>query len=157
MQTANCRVALEQQQILQLKNMLKKGRWTPREIDRAKILLQAHSQNNLDKALIAKEVGCGVGKVTQVITRFEQNNNLNDALWELYRSGQPEKLNTEEKAFVIATACTDPPDGASHWSLKLLELQLRKVHKKDVKKECIRKVLLDNNLKPWKKKDVGNR
>ena len=132
--------------------MLVKGRWTKREIERAKILLVAHSQDRLNKASISRETGCGVDKVRQVISRFQKDDKLEDALKELPRSGQPEKLSTQEKAFVVATACTDPPDGSSHWTLILLRLQLKKVYKKKVCPNCIYKVLLDNDIKPWKKK-----
>jgi len=157
MQTAQISVALDTQQIKQLESMLVKGRWTQREIKRAKILLAAHASNKndeLNKSLIAREVGCGFSKVDRVISRFAQRHCLEDALSELPRTGQPEKLSAEQKAFVVATACSNPLDGASHWTLKLLRLQVKKVYKKEVQKGCIRKVLLDNNLKPWKKKDV---
>lgn len=155
MQTAKSCVALDTQQIQRLEGMLVKGRWTKREIERAKILLIAHAQSQegyLKTTLISSEVGCGAEKVRRVISRFQKNSKLDDALFELPRSGQPEKLDSKEKAFVIATACSNPPDGASHWTLKLLRLQVKKVYKKEVKKGCIRKILLDNNLKPWKKK-----
>lgn len=148
------RVALEKQQVKKLEDMLVKGRWTKREIERAKILLEAHSQDKLNKSGIARKVGCGIEKVRRVIRRFLARNNLADALSENPRSGHPEKLTGEEKMFVVATACTKPPDGAGHWSLELLGLQVKKTYKKKVGKNCISKILHDNNLKPWKKKDV---
>jgi hypothetical protein len=42
------------------------------------------------------------------------------ALNEDPRPGQKRKLDGRAEATLIATACTDAPDGHEHWSLRLL-------------------------------------
>ncbi len=42
------------------------------------------------------------------------------ALEELSRSGRPLKFNGYQRAQVTALACSDPPEGHSQWSLRLL-------------------------------------
>lgn len=147
-------VALEKQQRKQLEGMLVRGRWSQREISRAKILLEADSQDKLNQAEISRKVGCGIDKVRRVLRRYLGKKNLEDALRDLPRSGQPEKLAKEEQAFVIATSCSAPPNGAEYWTLTLLQNQVKKRYKKQVCLNCIRRVQQKNDLKPWKKKDV---
>ena len=134
--------------------MLRKGRWSPRELQRANILLVAHKQKQLNKMKIARELKCPRTKVLRVIQRFQKNHNLDEALFDLPRSGQPKKLTPKEEAYVIATACSDAPEGNSVWTLELLQKNLEKQRGKSVSKSKIGTVLLKHELKPWKKKDV---
>jgi transposase len=46
------------------------------------------------------------------------------ALNDLPRTGQPKKISGAHEAFVIATACTDAPDGHAHWTLHALKDKL---------------------------------
>ena len=147
-------VVLNRRQKQQLEEMLVRGRWSSREIGRVKILLVAHSQKELNKAKISRETGSSEGKVRRVIGRYLQRNSIEDALKELPRSGQPEKLTEKEQSFIVATCCTPSPDGTEHWTLELLQKQLMKVYKKKVCLNCIKRVEDKNQLKPWKKKDV---
>ena len=51
---------------------------------------------------------------------------LEYALSERERSGQPIKYDKKKKAEIIATACTDPPEGYNRWSVRLLTKELKK-------------------------------
>lgn len=134
--------------------MLKKGRWSPREMKRAEILLMANEQKKLNKRQIGRELKCGHEKVIQVLQRFQKHQNLEEALFDLPRPGQPKRLTPKEEAFVIATACSDAPEGNSVWTLELLQKNFEKHKGKTVSKSKIGTVLLQHELKPWKKKDV---
>ncbi len=139
----------------QLEHMLKAGRRTPREIKRAEILLEAEQQGKeLNKARIGRKTGCSYKKVNQVIQRFLKHHELSEALGELPRPGQPRLLSEKDEGFVIATACSKSPEGVNHWTLELLQKEMAEKRGKEMSIAPIRKVLLKNSLKPWKKKDV---
>lgn len=146
-------IALESQQKQQLEGMLRKGRWTPRQLTRARILLMANGKRQASNTTIAKALSCGRETVRLVRHRF-LTEGLQGALVDRPRSGQPKKLTGEEEAFVIATACTDPPKGSDHWTLTLLQQKLKAKKGKEVSTEPIRRALLKSQTKPWLKKNV---
>ncbi len=45
---------------------------------------------------------------------------LDSALTEREQLGQKRKLNERAEAHLVAIACSDPPDGHTHWTLRLL-------------------------------------
>lgn len=146
-------VALNSQQKERLEGMLRKGRWTPRELTRARILLTANGQRKWSNTTIAKEVNSSRETVRSIRNRF-LDEGLDIALLDRPRSGQPRKLTEKDEAFVIATACSQVPRGYGHWTLTLLAGKLKNKRGIKVSGECIRYVLLRNNLKPWRKKNV---
>lgn len=148
------KIKLSQKQKEQLEQMLVKGRWSPRELKRAEILLMANSQKKLNKRAISRELQCGHEKVIRVIQRFQKHRDLDKALFDLPRPGQPKSLTPKEEAFVIATACSDAPEGNSVWTLELLRKNFQEHKGKSVSKSKIGTILLKHELKPWKKKDV---
>lgn len=147
-------IKLSPKQKAQLKQMLVKGRWSPRELKRAEILLMANRQKKLNKREISRELKCGREKVIRVIQRFQKYCDLNKALFDLPRPGQPKSLTPKEEAFVIATACSDAPEGNSVWTLELLRKNFQEHKGKSVSKSKIGTILLKHELKPWGKKDV---
>lgn len=146
-------ITLEGQQKKQLESMLKRGRWTPRELVRARILLMANDRKNSSNQDIADELKCAREKVREVRKRF-LGEGLETALSERPRSGQPKKLNHEDGAFIIATACSESPQGTDHWTLSMLASRLDHYRGKKVSTEPIRHLLLASELKPWLKKNV---
>lgn len=148
-------VALESQQKERLEGMFKKGRWTARQLKRAEVLLIANDQKTISNTALAQETGCHRETVRKVRRRFLKGG-LDAALFDLPRSGQPRKLNDGDKAYVIATACSNPPRGCGYWTLELLTSRLKHHKGKRVSTETVRKVLLENKLKPWRKKNVVN-
>ena len=153
-------VALNSQQKDRLEGILRKGRWTPREMTRARILLTANEQRKWSNTTIAKEVNSSRETVRSIRNRF-LDGGLDNALSDRPRTGQPRKLTSRDEAFVIATACSEVPRGYDHWTLTLLAGILKSKRGVTVSGECIRWVLLRNDLKPWRKKNVvysqGNR
>ena len=64
------------------------------------------------------------------------------------------KLDGEQEAHLIALVCGAPPKGYARWSLRLLAervVQLNIVEQ--VSHETIRRVLAQNELKPWRKQE----
>ena len=146
-------VALERRQRERLESMLRKGRWTPRELRRARILLMADDQKGLSNIAIATILGCNRETVRQVRNRF-LDADLDSALFERPRSGQPRKLDAKDEAFVIATACSSVPEGYDHWELALLAERLKDRRGKAVSTDTIGRVFLRHDLKPWQEKNV---
>lgn len=148
-------ITLDSQQRQQLERMLRKGRWTPRELLRARILLMADDQKQASNSTIAGAGALSVNRETvrKVRHRFI-SEGLKEALFDRPRSGQPKKLTEKDEAFIIATACSDPPRGCDHWTLKLLTKKLKTVRGKEVSVSPIQRVLLTNQTKPWLKKNV---
>ena len=147
-------VTLESQQEDRLQNMLKKGRWTPREIKRAQILLMVNNNTHLTNEEVATKLTVGRETVRRIRNHYIEKG-LEAALLDSPRPGKPKILQAHNEAYIIATACTTTlPAGHSHWTLELLMKRLSHRKKKCVSKETIQQVLLRNNLKPWRKKNV---
>lgn len=146
-------ITLDSQHKQQLEWMLRKGRWTPRELMRARILLMADDHKQASNTTIAKALSCGRETVRSIRHRF-LTEGLREALFDRPRSGQPKKLTEQDEAFVIATACSTPPKGSDHWTLTLLQKKLRTVRGKEVSVHPIQRILLTSKTKPWLKKNV---
>lgn len=146
-------VALEHQQEQKLRAMLSKGTWPARTLRRARILLTANDQPDLSNTQIGQLLGCHRETTRGVKKRYFQGG-LDAALFDSPRPGNGGKLTDKDKAFIIATACSEPPNGADHWTLELLTRQLKWRHKKVISGETIRLLLHANQLKPWQKKNV---
>lgn len=63
-------IALDSQQKQQLEGMLRKGRWTPRQMMGARILLMANDQRQASNTTIARLLSCGRETVRIIRHRF---------------------------------------------------------------------------------------
>jgi transposase len=74
---------------------------------------------------------------------------LQEALQEKQRSGQPAKYGPKQKAEIIATACSEPPEGRARWTLELLSDKLKeKEGLSSINRETIRLILKKTNVNP---------
>jgi transposase len=147
------RVRLTDTEADSLRKNVQHGTWLARNLIRARILLLSYDQPALSQSALAAQAGCSTAKVRRTWRRYTKDG-LEAALHDQPRPGTPHRLTPEHEAFVIATACTDAPSGADHWTVSLLKQRLATQHNKNVGEETIRRVLLKNNLKPWLKKNV---
>ena len=88
--------------------MTKKGKNSSRVFKRAQILLLA-SQGYGD-AEITQMLMVGESTVHRTRQRYVEEG-VSLAIAERSRPGRPEKLSPEAEAMLIATACSDPPQG----------------------------------------------
>jgi transposase len=137
----------------QLRHQVRSGTWLARDLARANILLMSNERPVLTQAAIASRIGCSVSKVQRTQKRYREHG-LQTTLHDQPRPGTPNRLTPEHEAFIVATACTDAPEGTDHWTVVLLNQKLHKEHAIVVGNETVRRVLLRNNLKPWLKKNV---
>src|SRR5271166_3564884 len=97
------------------------GKWRVRSVKRAQILLKADRSANsaLEDEQIAHEVGCSLSTVHNIKLRFAKGERLN-VIKEKPRSGRPKQIDGELEAFIVATACSSPPEGRVRWTLQLI-------------------------------------
>lgn len=87
------------------------------ETKRAYMLL--HSEGGLTDDTIGKLLFCSEDSVRRTRIRY-LNEGLDAALEDKPRAGRAPSLNAQQEAYLIALACSDPPDGQEHWTLALL-------------------------------------
>jgi transposase len=132
-------IKLEEDEVKFLRDFVKKGRKSARELTRARILLLVNQQKGDTE--IAETLDVGRNTVWRTKKKYRKEG-LQSALEEKTRSGQPKKYTDKHKAEIIAQACTDSPDGRKRWTLTLLTEEMQK---KDgfetINKESIRLIL----------------
>jgi transposase len=134
-----------------LLSMVKKGRESARVITRARILLMADGREARDKEICAA-LQMGAATPHRVRKRY-CTEGIKSALYDRKRPGREPAATPKEQATIVAIACTNPPDGASRWTLDLLTEKV----KKDVKhigRSTIHRILLSHDTKPWREKNV---
>lgn len=85
--------------------------------------------------------------VKRALALLKADEGLERALIELARPGQKRKLDERAEAHLVAIACSDPPEGHAHWTLKLLADKAVELGYVDsVARETVRKSLIKTNL-----------
>lgn len=149
-------INLKESERIQLSSMVKRGRWSQHEIKRAQILLLADKEKGISNGNISKRLKCHKDTARVIKKRYIEEG-LEAALADRFRSGQPKKLSDKEEALIIATACSKVPAGHDHWTIEMLTDFTNKRRKDDpVSQRPITRILLQNELKPWLKKNVGH-
>ena len=101
----------------QLEQLSNKGKISVRKYKRIQVLLMSDAGYKDEE--IATTLKISVDTIERVRKKFVLLG-LAEALNEKLRPGQPKKLVGIEVAFLIATACSDPPNGKSNWTMQLL-------------------------------------
>lgn len=137
-------VCLSNEEILFLTNFTKKGMKNAREIKRAYILLM------LNKGFAHQFIIDMFNTSNATIWRIKGRYNKLGAKYAIVdeeRSGQPVKYTEKDEAEIIATACSDAPEGRVRWTLDLLkEAVSEKVSVKNISREAIRLILKKTNI-----------
>ena len=117
-------VSLTTEERDQLEGVLKRGRVGARVSARARILL--HAAAGATDVAVAAAVRVGVATVERTRQKFVEGG-VDWALHERPRPGGARKLDGKQEAFLVATACSTPPDGRQRWTLQLLADRLVEV------------------------------
>jgi len=88
-----------------------------RTLTRARVLLQA--DEGLTDSDIAAALQVGVATVHRIRQRCVEEG-FAAALHDRPRQGGTPKFDTKQHAHVVALACSDPPEGCTRWTLRLL-------------------------------------
>ena len=110
-------VSLKEQEREELKQYLSKGKSSARSLTRARILLLA--DEGRDDEMIAEALKVSKSTVSRIRTKYCEGG-LDFALHEKARSGAPPKIDGNIEAQLTLLACSEPPDGRSKWTLRLL-------------------------------------
>jgi transposase len=103
---------------------------------------------------IAAQVGCDLRTVARIRKRYA-TEGLDRALKDAPRSGQPPKITERIETRLVAIACSTPPEGATRWTLTLLQERL--IADKlltSISLNAIHEHLRERGIKPWREKNV---
>ena len=114
-------VTLTNEERQELLALTRAGKISARKMKRAQILLKA-DENWKDKDIIAA-LNTSRSTVERMRKRYVEGG-LDKALNEDPRPGAKRKLDGRAEAYLIALACSDPPDDSDHWALRLLADEL---------------------------------
>ena len=136
------KINLKENEVKFLKDFVKKGRKSARELTRARILLLTNQQKGDTE--IAETLDVGRNTVWRTKKKYREEG-LQSALEEKTRSSQPKKYTDKHEAEVIAQACTESPDGRKRWTLALLTEEMRKKDGLEtINRESIRLILKEH-------------
>ena len=110
-------VNLSDEERQMLLEMTRKGEIKARKFKRAMILLKA------DEGLTDQQIMAAVNVSRPCVERIRKRfvaDGIERALNEDPRPGQKRKLDGRAEATLIATACSDAPEGHARWTLRLL-------------------------------------
>lgn len=145
------RVTLTDEERETLRTLTKKGKVSARQLARAHVLLLA-DEGATDEA-IAAALHVGTTTVLRVRQRFVEGG-LEWALTERPRPGAARKLDGKDEATLVALACTDAPEGRTHWTMQLLADQLVELGVVEaISDETVRRILKRGNSSPGSKRN----
>jgi transposase len=140
------RVTLVADEREQLRALLARGKADVRKLKHAQILLKADEADDRpgwDDERIAEALEVGAATVERVRRRFVEEG-LASAL-SPYRGGKriyARKLDGEQEAYLIALACSTPPETHGRWTLRLLAQRMVELQYVDaVSYETVRQTL----------------
>lgn len=124
-------------------------------VQQVRVVLRALALLQLAKGVSAPRIAAAIPLTPQAIRKVGhryREGGLERALYERPRPGAAEALNDSQKQRLIAMVCSSPPQGRARWTVRLVaeEAVKRKLAPR-VGRETIRILLLDD-LKPWRKK-----
>ena len=142
------KVALDAEQKRYLKHYIYKGKHSVRSIRRARALLLLC--DGIAQQEVASKVGCCLASITNVIKRYKEvNRDVQQALTERPRSGQPAVVTPAVEAHITALACSKAPDGRNEWTLRMIADRVVELgHVEHLSYEAVRGVLKKVNSSP---------
>jgi len=122
-----------------LEGFRSKGQHSAREATRAHILLALEAQ--VPTAQIQQVLGVSRMVIWRTQSAYREKG-VDYALYDASRPGQPAKYSTDQQAEIVALACSQPPEGAARWTVRLLTIAARHRPKLEgIHRESIRQIL----------------
>ena len=127
-------------------------------VQQVRVVLRAVALLQMAKGVSAPRVAAVVPLTPQAIRkvghRYRQGD-LDRALYEKERPGAAPVLEDSQRQRIIAMVCSDPPEGLSRWTVRLVaEEAVKRKLVPPVGRETIRVLLLHHDLRPWREKNV---
>lgn len=141
------KVELNEEQKQNLENITSSGTYPARQIKRAQILLKSDTKVNWTYEQISAAFDVSEVTIAKVRKTFVEQG-LEAALHRKKPDREYEHaLDGDAEAHLIALACSEPPAGREHWSLRLLQNRFVKLRYADnISHETIRRVLKKKKL-----------
>jgi transposase len=142
-------IVLSEEQRQHLEKITSSGNVPARQIKRAQILLKSDVQANWSYERIMEAFDVSAVTIAAVRRAFVEQG-LETTLQRKKADREYEHaLDGEGEAHLIALACSEPPTGRKHWSLRLLQDRFVKLgHVDSISYETIRRVLKKTNSNP---------
>ena len=122
-----------------LKQFRSQGEHLARELTRSHLLLAL--ADSVPVAQIQQVLGVSRMVIWRTRSAYEEKG-LDYALYDVSRSGQPLKYDTNQEAEVVALACSQPPAGTARWTIRLLTVAARHRPKlASINRESVRQIL----------------
>ena len=146
------RVRLKRADREKLDNTLSGGVQPVRTILRALALY--HLNEGKPVAEVAATVRLTAKAVREIGWRYE-DAGLETALYDKARPGAASILEEGQRQRIIAMVCSEPPQGHARWTVRLVaEQAVKRKLVPRIGRETIRLLLLHDDLKPWREKNV---
>lgn len=137
-------VKLAQTERENLQTLIRQGKQSARQLSRARILLLS-DEGNIDQD-IADALHVHVNTVERIRAKFVEGG-VEFALRDRPIPGARRKLDGEAEAFLVATACSDAPNGRANWTMQLLADELVRLELvDDISDETVRRTLKKTQL-----------
>jgi transposase len=134
-------VTLTDEERQSLRDLVSKGKTSARAIEHARVLLKADVAEDWNDEQISRADGVSIRTVERVRQRFVEDG-LEAALRPPRVPRPPRKLDGEVEAHLVALACSDPPEGRSRWTVRLLAQKLVELgHVDSISHESVRTAL----------------
>jgi hypothetical protein len=142
-------VVLSEEQRQRLEKITSSGKVSARQMKRAQILLKSDVQVNWSYERMREAFDVSAVTIAAVRKAFVEQG-LEVAMQRKKPDREYEQvLDGEGEAHLIALACSEPPTGRKHWSLRLLQSRFVKLgHADSISYETIRRVLKKTNSNP---------
>jgi acetolactate synthase regulatory subunit len=142
-------VVLSEEQRQHLEKITSSGKVRARQMKRAQILLKSDRNVNWSYEQIREAFDVSAVTIAKIRKTFVEQG-LEAVLQRKKGAREYEHiLDGEGEAHLIALACSEPPTGRAHWSLRLLQDRFVKLgHVDNISYETIRRVLKKTNSNP---------
>jgi len=112
----------------------------------------------LDESWSVRQTAKAVGGYPREISRVGKRyvaRGLEAALSDEPRATRGPLLDSTQETTIIAMVCGPAPEGRARWTIRLVaEEVVRRGIAPKVGRECVRVVLAEHDLKPWREKNV---
>lgn len=144
-------VDLTDEERTELKKLVHTGKARARRLYRARVLLLA--DEGVTDVEIARVLHLGKSTIERTRMRFVEGG-VERALTDRPRPGKARLLNGKQEAFLVALACSDPPEGRVRWTMQLLADRLITLHVVDsITDETVRRLLKKTTSSPGRRKN----
>lgn len=141
------KVALKRAERKHLEQLIRKGKTSTQTVTHARILLKADRRNGWTDETIHQAFDVSIATIERVRRLYVQQGL--DAAVKRKKLSRPRgrRLDGTQEAHLIALACSQPPTGHEHWTMRLLaEKMVTLEYVEEVSYETVRRTLKKTNL-----------